>query len=97
MYQDATGEFCEVILRTSPFGGSRKFDKSFLHNSSLMASMRLLCNEQGGASLRVPPLCGKEAFDSKTLSENRQVEQDVSTGKLNERHPVFSLLRPASA
>ena len=34
---------------------------------------------------------------AKTLSENRQVEQDVSTGKLNERHPVFSLLRPASA
>src|SRR5215203_1299775 len=34
---------------------------------------------------------------TKTLSENRQIEQDVGAGKLNERQPVFSLLRPASA
>src|SRR5215218_4265363 len=52
------------ILRSSHSGHSRKFDKNSLHNSSLMASMRLLCNEQGGASLRVPPLCGKEVFGS---------------------------------
>lgn len=32
----------------------------------------------------------------KTLSENRQIEQDVSAGKLNERQPIFGLLRPAS-
>jgi tetratricopeptide (TPR) repeat protein len=32
----------------------------------------------------------------KTLSENRQIEQDVSAGKLNECQPVFGLLRPAS-
>jgi hypothetical protein len=33
---------------------------------------------------------------SKTLSENRQIEQDVDAGKLNKRQPVFSLLHPAS-
>src|SRR5215213_142910 len=55
------GEFCEVglpiygVLRSSPNPHSRKSGKNSLHNSSLMASMRLLCNEQGGASLRVPP------------------------------------------
>src|SRR5215203_3575545 len=32
----------------------------------------------------------------KTLSENRQIEQDVGAGKLNKRQPVFGLLGPAS-
>src|SRR5215212_3425113 len=34
---------------------------------------------------------------TKTLSENRQIEQDVGAGKLNEGQPVFGLLGPASA
>jgi hypothetical protein len=34
---------------------------------------------------------------AKTLSENRQIEQDVGAGKLNKCQPVFGLLRPASA
>ena len=34
---------------------------------------------------------------AKTLSENRQIEQDVGAGKLNKRQPVSCLLRPASA
>jgi hypothetical protein len=33
----------------------------------------------------------------KTLSENRQIEQDVGVGELNERLPVSDFLRPASA
>src|SRR5215204_2186523 len=32
--------------------------------------------------------------ETKTLSENRQIEQDVSAGKLNKCQPVFGLLRP---
>ena len=34
---------------------------------------------------------------AKTLSENRQIEQDVGAGQLNQRQPVSCLLRPASA
>jgi hypothetical protein len=34
---------------------------------------------------------------NKTLSENRQIEQHVGAGKLNEGQPVFGLLGPASA
>jgi integrase len=33
----------------------------------------------------------------KTLSENRQIEQNVGAGQLNQCQPVFGLLRPASA
>ena len=35
--------------------------------------------------------------ETKTLSENRQIEQNVGAGQLNQCQPVFSLLRPASA
>jgi transcriptional regulator with XRE-family HTH domain len=34
---------------------------------------------------------------TKTLSENRQIEQNVGTRQLNQCQPVFGLLRPASA
>src|SRR5918993_1903395 len=33
---------------------------------------------------------------SKTLSENRQIEQNVGTGQLNQCQPVLGLLCPAS-
>src|SRR5215207_328065 len=34
---------------------------------------------------------------TKTLSENRQIEQDMGASKLYQSQPVFGLLRPASA
>src|SRR5215211_1558289 len=36
-------------------------------------------------------------FHSKTLSENSQIEQNVSAGELNQCQPVLSILRPPSA
>src|SRR3954463_7776997 len=39
--------------------------------------------------------CQKLLVLGKTLSENCQVEQDVTAGKLNKRQPVLGLLCPA--
>src|SRR5215207_4749347 len=45
------------------------------------------------------PLVGmlKLMVSAKTLSENRQVEQYMGTGQLNQGQPVLRLLGPASA
>src|SRR5215204_2686401 len=40
---------------------------------------------------------GIKVHNTKTLSENRQVEQHVGTGQLNQCQPVLCLLGPASA
>ena len=45
------------------------------------------------AATTAADLAGK----TKTLSENRQIEQNVGAGQLNQCQPVFGLLRPASA
>jgi hypothetical protein len=90
------GEWCEPEC-----GGAIKKDGRNLH----VINVRLHHNPNQGIGNPGPGFLLKNseidhngsASFTKTLSENRQIEQDVGAGKLNEGQPVFGLLRPASA
>src|SRR5215203_3211635 len=66
-------------------------DAQLLHHLQIVADAPVIPNLALRHSLH------RHALYTKTLSENRQIEQHVGAGKLNKRQPVFGLLRPASA
>src|SRR5215210_3329891 len=69
-----------------------------MHGFAFLSDTPTSCVHHVTSRRRIACPVGRSGVDlSKTLSENRQVEQDVGTGQLNQCQPVLRPLGPASA